>query len=269
MAKIEQRLLTKSRFKLGLECPDKLFYVGKEHIYTNQKKDDPFLQALADGGFQVEELARLAYPEGILIQSGSGNYDVAVSETNVLLQQENCVIFEAAFRYNNLFIRTDILVKTGNFIQLIEVKAKSILKSDYPNGPFITSRGDIEQSWKPYMFDIAFQTYVAQKSHPNLEIKPYMQLVDKAKKAKVNNLNQCFRISKKGDKRKDTIRLVNNLAEIGGENLMAQIDVSSIVTGIFNGQYFYNSELTRNFEDLISEFAEAYLKDQKLSLIHI
>jgi hypothetical protein len=30
--------------------------------YPNNKCDDPFMQALASGGFQVEELARLHHP---------------------------------------------------------------------------------------------------------------------------------------------------------------------------------------------------------------
>jgi hypothetical protein len=31
------KLLTKSRFKLGLECPNKLYYTSKKE-YANQKK---------------------------------------------------------------------------------------------------------------------------------------------------------------------------------------------------------------------------------------
>jgi hypothetical protein len=52
--------LTKSRFKLGLECPNKLYYTSKKE-YANQKNEDTFLQALAQGGFQVEELARIMF----------------------------------------------------------------------------------------------------------------------------------------------------------------------------------------------------------------
>ena len=47
------RYLTKSRFKMALECPTKLFYTAKKN-YANQKMDDPFLLALADGGFQMK-----------------------------------------------------------------------------------------------------------------------------------------------------------------------------------------------------------------------
>jgi hypothetical protein len=47
--------LTKSRFKTALECPNKLFFTSKKE-YPNNKSDDPFMQALAKGGFQVEEI---------------------------------------------------------------------------------------------------------------------------------------------------------------------------------------------------------------------
>ena len=95
------RVLTKSRFKLGLECPNKLYYTHKEKEYANNKSSNPFLEALASGGFQVEELARLHYSNGILIEDSTdpANYDYfeKVAQTKALLQQENVVIFEAAF----------------------------------------------------------------------------------------------------------------------------------------------------------------------------
>jgi len=86
------RYLTKSRFKLGLECPNKLFYTRKEKEYANNKKDDPFLKALAEGGFQVEELARMHYPDGILIEGESWEYDKAWRRTQELLKQENVIL---------------------------------------------------------------------------------------------------------------------------------------------------------------------------------
>ena len=127
------KVLSKSRYKLGLECPNKLFYTSKKE-YANQKQEDPFLQALASGGFQVEELARLHYPEGKLIEDRNSDerydYEEKVRQTSKLLEQDNVVIFEGAFMFNNLFIRVDILEKRGNQINLIEVKAKSFRKND-------------------------------------------------------------------------------------------------------------------------------------------
>ena len=45
------RYLTKSRFKLAMECPAKLFYTGKDNEYKNTKGDDEFLESLAEGGY--------------------------------------------------------------------------------------------------------------------------------------------------------------------------------------------------------------------------
>ena len=59
MIRAKPRTLTKSRFKLALECPTKVFY-SLDPRYVNAKQDDEFLQALADGGFQVGELDTLA-----------------------------------------------------------------------------------------------------------------------------------------------------------------------------------------------------------------
>ncbi|MCK5907927.1 MAG: hypothetical protein KAG37_10065 [Flavobacteriales bacterium] len=119
------KLLSKSRFKLGLECPNKLYFSNKKE-YANNKTSDSFLKSLAQGGFQVEELARTHYPDGILIKETKGKYDHKAlwEDTKQHLQKENVVLFEPAFMFNNLFIRVDILVKKGNKIKLIEVKAK-------------------------------------------------------------------------------------------------------------------------------------------------
>lgn len=112
------RYLTKSLYKTGLECPNKLYYAKKEE-YANTKNDNPFLMALAKGGFQFEELARLHYPNGVLVEDVPGedyDHDAKVAQIINLLQQDNVVIFEAAFKFENLFIRVDILEKKGNHI---------------------------------------------------------------------------------------------------------------------------------------------------------
>src|SRR6201986_175476 len=117
------RYLTKSRFKLALECPTKLYYTGKKNIYYDGKLDNEFLKALAEGGFQVGELAKLYYKGGVNISTL--DYEEALDQTHELLKQENVIIYEAAFRFENLFIRANIVIKKGNALHLIEVKAKS------------------------------------------------------------------------------------------------------------------------------------------------
>ena len=253
------RVLTKSRFKLGLECPNKLFYTGKNE-YVNKKKDDPFLEALAEGGFQVEELARMHYPGGILIEDQDWNYEYLWNKTQKLLEQENVTIYEAAFLKDGLFIRTDVLVKRGTNIDLIEVKAKSYDPSD--NNIFVGKRGWIVSKWKPYLFDIAFQKYVMQLCFPSWSINSYIMMADKSKAASIDGLNQLFRISSSSDKRTGIVKLINSLEEIG-EPILGRVKINEIVDAIESNKYLYLANMT--FQDSIQLFKEHYQQDKYMN----
>ncbi len=252
------RVLTKSRFKLGLECPNKLYYTHKEEEYANTKSNNPFLEALASGGFQVEELARMHYPNGILIEDGVDrtdyNYQEKVNQTNELLKLNDVVIFEAAFMYKNLFIRVDILEKKGNQINLIEVKAKSFQKGI----------DDVKYNadWKFYLFDVAFQKYVIEKAYPEFKVTPFLMLADKDKSTTVDGLNQMFRISKNSGNRTGIIKMDEQLNKITIENdsILSLIEVSEIITRIQNSEERILPEY--EFEYAIELFAKAYEEDR-------
>jgi len=81
MKENKPRYLTKSRFKQALECPTKLFYTKKETIYANTKQSDTFLESLAQGGFQIEELARMHYEDGVAIIGEDWEYEELEIET--------------------------------------------------------------------------------------------------------------------------------------------------------------------------------------------
>lgn len=253
---MSKRLLTKSRYKLALECPNKLYYTKKKE-YANQQLEDPFLEALAQGGFQVEELARLEYPDGILIENNDWDYDLLVKQTNVLLQRKNVVVFEAAFKFDNLFIRTDILVKREDNIQLIEVKAKSYDPRD--EFLFIGKRGGLNGDWKSYLFDVAFQRHVIKKCHPNWKIKSFLKLADKTKTSPIEGLNQLFRINKNAENRTGIIRKVHSLDELGG-TVLGNIGIDVILDEIDSGKYRVSEDLS--FIESIEVFSEYYVKDK-------
>src|SRR5688500_15806409 len=99
------RFLTKSRFKVGCECPAKLRYLD-DPSYGNSKKENAFLEALAEGGFQVGELAKVYHPGGTEVLAIEK--DKALSETNELMKQEHVTIYEAAVKFGNLFVRVDV-----------------------------------------------------------------------------------------------------------------------------------------------------------------
>ena len=171
-------------------------YYTKNAAYADQGQNDPFMQALAKGGYQVGEMAKYKYcddPKGFDITVEALDEDEALKITQEKLDfHSNVVIAEGAFRYNNLFIRADIVVRDGHVIKLIEVKSKSIKNG----GEFIDKKGNPVAKWSPYLYDIAFQTYVMQKALPNFEIKPYLLLVNKDAGASRDGLNQLFKVKK-------------------------------------------------------------------------
>ena len=191
MVRKMKRYLTKSRFKLAMECPTKLFYTGKSETYKNIKGENEFLESLAEGGFQVGKMATMLYPNGIEVQARRNQQ--AIEETKKLLNtEEDLVLFEPAFAFEGLLVRVDIFIKQGSSIELIEVKAKSYDSED-PN--FFGNRTPINSGILPYIEDVAFQKYVVLKNFPDADVKAFFMMPDKAVTAKTDGLNQCFRIS--------------------------------------------------------------------------
>jgi hypothetical protein len=224
------RYLTKSRFKLAVECPAKLYYAGKDNLYRNLKQEDTFLQALADGGFQVGAMATLLYPQGIEITATSNAE--AEQQTEALLQaHDQVVLFEPAIRYQNLFIRIDILVKQGHHFELIEVKAKSY-NSLEPNIAGV--RVPIKSDMLPYIQDVAFQRYVLtqylnEKKIPAATVASYLVMPDKAVAASVDGLNQLFKVSRQG-KRAKVLVAPMAAATVGRQpELLCKVPVDSYV----------------------------------------
>ena len=76
-----------------------MFYTGKPE-YANTNSDDEFLAMLADGGFQVGELAKLMCPDGVEIKTK--DVAAAIAETSKLLKQDTVNVFEPAIVYEGL-----------------------------------------------------------------------------------------------------------------------------------------------------------------------
>jgi hypothetical protein len=251
------RYLTKSRFKLATECPTKLFYTGKRDIYSDQSLDDPFLRELAKGGFQVGELAKQYFPEGHDIEEL--DYETALQKTNNLLVQENVTIFEAAILFENLFIRVDILRKTGNVIELFEVKAKSYRGSE-GLGPFLNAAGNrLNASGRSYVLDIAFQTYVVRRAFPDSIVKSYLMMADKDVRCSTDGLNQKFRIKKDADGRTRAVASPG-ITEV---DLHPHIITPLAVDALCGLAYdeFGGPDV---FEETVREFATRYELDEKI-----
>ena len=195
---MKKKLFTKAAFKIALECPRRLYYAYDSNLYANQDLTDDFLISLAEGGFQVGELAKVYYGVKGDADIDVLGYDEAVEKTKELFKNDTINIAEAAFRSGNLFVRADIVEKKGNDITLIEVKAKSW----EPSEEFIGKKGAVASDIRPYLYDVAFQKYVVIKALEELypkekfTVKARLIMADKSKVASVDGLNQMFRICK-------------------------------------------------------------------------
>ncbi|MCX6244636.1 MAG: DUF2779 domain-containing protein [Bacteroidetes bacterium] len=252
------RYLTKSRFKRALECETKLFYANKKD-YPDQKIDDPFLEALAEGGFQVEELARIYHGGGTLVEGM--DYDGVLDITNFLLLKEKVVIYQAAFKFENLFIRADIIVKNGNKLDLIEVKAKSIDGKDSMD--FLNKSGNLDTGWIPYVYDVAFQKYVVTKAYPQFEVCSYLMLADKNARATVDGLNQKFLVVRDKEGYPQIKNRYDLASLVVGKEILIKVKIDDLIGRIYGGTDRAEPPSIL-FSDYIKMLSDYYQKDERL-----
>ena len=251
------RYLTKSRFKLAVECPTKLYYVRKSHEYRDSMAENDFLAMLAEGGYQVGALAKLRYPEGIEIEG----LDTAltISKTQELLGEKNVVLFEPAIQIGDFFIRIDILVKNENRLELIEVKAKSYdsLEPDIEG-----KNGGITSSMLPYLQDAAFQTWLLRQAYPGSEVTTSLMMPDKSKLAPINGINQMFKLTERSavELRVPQGSNMKSLAE----TLLAKVCVDNYISHILSQPLEYPGGPS-SFGEAANIWADAYRNDQKIA----
>jgi hypothetical protein len=247
-----KQYLTKSRFKVGYECPTKLYCLD-DKAYGNNKVDNSFLEALAEGGFQVGELAKLYYPGGTEITTT--DKALAAAQTADMLKQKNAVIYEASFKFENLFVKTDVVVKKGDFVELIEVKAKSYDPTEvdqfYTKSSLKKDKPELSSKWEPYIIDIAFQTFVFKQAFPNLKVTCSLMLADKSAKASVDGLNQRFLLVKDGDR--SSVKVDSNLTrEQLGDPVLVKVSVDDEIKIVWD-MIFENGQ---GFEPTVARLAE-------------
>ena len=253
---MKPRYLTKSRFISAIDCPTKLFYVNKKE-YRNIKNEDSFLASLARGGYQIGALAKFLFKDGIEVTEK--DHELALETTNTLFTKEDVVIYEAAVKFDDFFIRADIIEKKGNQINIYEVKSKSF-NTLKPNLEGV--KGGINSDFLSYLQDIAFQTWALKKAFPNFEIKSFLVMPDKSKTIKVENLNQMFKINQ--DNKVSTNIPDNFDIYQEANNLLAKVSVDSIVARIISGPLEFPGGVN-TFDDAAYLWASAYKSDAKIS----
>jgi hypothetical protein len=222
--------LSKSDFKVARTCATKLYY--RKLGYPSNRDDDEYLRFLADGGYMVEAIAKLCYPDGIEVDFDKGAEYSAEETLRLLSAHEAVTLFEATLLFNKRLARIDILRKTGQTFELIEVKAKLVDTSMGVN-PFRGARGGIRSDWQPYLEDVSFQFSVLRQLFPSATVVPYLCLVDKAKTTGINSLFAKFELSASSLEttrfRRPTVAYTGDADELRRDNFLTHRNVGAEV----------------------------------------
>ncbi len=135
-----RKVLTKSDYLLGLECPKYLWVIFNQP--EKKRKITLAEEYRLKEGVIVGEFVKKIFPHGknIPIKDNVEN----LQKTKEFLNK-NKVLFEAGFQFKNCLLRADILVPIGDEWDIIEVKSSKRVK-------------DIN------FHDVAFQKYVIESS---------------------------------------------------------------------------------------------------------
>lgn len=142
-ARISIPPLSKSRYSKGLQCLRMLHldcYLPDEATPMGATE-----QTRLEMGTEVEKLARLLFPNGILVEGESFADQVAITR-GLLKDKKTKYLFQPSFLFNNVRIRVDVLRRNrGNTWDLIEVKSVTKIAEEH-------------------LPDVAIQSYVARNA---------------------------------------------------------------------------------------------------------
>lgn len=118
--------LSKSDYVLGCSCPKALWL--KKHRKDLYKNDSG---NFIENGYDIQNLACQLYPEGIMINAEPWEVSKGAKETQKL-SREKSILFEAVAELPcGAFCRADILQKSGQGWNLIEIKSTNSIHPEH------------------------------------------------------------------------------------------------------------------------------------------
>lgn len=113
----------------GLQCRKSLYL----HIHRPDLRVDPAaaLETQWKSGHEVGEYARLLFPGGAVVPSEGLTAEERLARTRMEIERGTKVIYEAAFAYDGVFAKADILVRSRGYWNLYEVKCSTSVKAQY------------------------------------------------------------------------------------------------------------------------------------------
>lgn len=135
--------LSKSSYIRGLRC-HKSLYLNKFYPEVRNSSTDE-LERRFTNGFEVGTAAQKLFQDGVFIEFEGQSINNQLELTNAAIRNGSKTIYEAAFMYDNAFIKADIINNTSEGWDIYEVKSSTTIE-------------------KHYIDDLAFQYYVISKT---------------------------------------------------------------------------------------------------------
>ena len=118
--------LSKSRYCNGIKCK-KILWLNK---YKPEEQEQLNNESILQNGNDIHEIARYLFGEHINIKYND-DLSKMLKDTSDALKNNNVIITEASFNYNNNFCSIDILKKDNDFYEIYEVKSSTHVKDIY------------------------------------------------------------------------------------------------------------------------------------------
>jgi len=118
--------LSKSLFIRGLRCHKSLYL----HKYQPELRDEisEEQEALFQTGLEVGKYAQQLFPGGVEIPYDETSHEAQIEKTHAEIKKGTKTIYEAAFNYDDIFVKVDILHNDDEGWNIYEVKSGDVLK---------------------------------------------------------------------------------------------------------------------------------------------
>lgn len=189
------RALSKSQYCRGRSCLRRLWLYNFRRAHMTPPSD--FQEGLFEQGREVGLLARKKFPDGELIHEDYRAPEAALASTDLAIARGARVLFEGAFRFEDVLIRVDILERNidGSW-NLWEVKSSNSLK-DY------------------HRPDLAIQIYVLRQLGLQIQRAGVMHLNPEYVRRGALDLDELFQITDLMDELDEELeRIPDELNEI-------------------------------------------------------
>ena len=206
--------LTKSKYLNGLQCHKRLWY---EKNHPERKASlSRSQQRRFEQGEEVGILARECFPDGVLIKATDPTN--AVEQTQEAIERGDTCIFEAAFIFNGVLVKCDVLQKAGDSWKIIEVKSSTV------NSTVKKSKIVKEE----YLHDLAIQKHVLTEH--GLSVSKTQLMLINSKECVYPDLSNLFSIKDATDQVDALMNDVHNNVETF-KTVLAQDDEPQVLIG--------------------------------------